>query len=70
MNLVFLDIDGVLNHQPYDPRKECKDFHVNDERMFGFNPENVENLKHIVGNTDAKIVVSSSWKAFRRLFCL
>lgn len=28
MNLIFLDIDGVLNRQPENPRKEWKDFHA------------------------------------------
>lgn len=68
MNLIFLDIDGVLNRQPENPRKEWKDFHANDERMFGFNPENVKNLKYIIDNTNAKIVVSSSWRHFDDYF--
>lgn len=52
MKIIFLDIDGVLavNHQQHDD--------------FGslFHEAYVDNLKHIIDSTGAKIVISSSWR--------
>jgi hypothetical protein len=52
MKVIFLDFDGVLNviSQGHDG--------------FGgiFHPEFVENLKHILDETCAKLVISSSWR--------
>ena len=52
MKLIFLDIDGVLNVIPQG----------HDDFGGIFHPEFIENLKHIIEETDAKIVVSSSWR--------
>lgn len=52
MNVIFLDIDGVLN---------C----IRDFQMFGedyISPLLVGRLDQIVKNTAAKIVLSSSWR--------
>lgn len=43
---IFLDVDGVLNNKDWQP----------------IDPKNVENLKYIIDNTGAKIVLSSSWR--------
>jgi hypothetical protein len=52
MKVIFLDFDGVLNVIPQG--------HDN----FGgiFHPEFVENLKHIIEETDAKLIISSTWR--------
>ncbi len=52
MKVIFLDIDGVLN--VYPPGR--------DEYGDHFMPHLIENLKYILDNTGAKIVVSSSWR--------
>lgn len=54
MKFIFLDIDGVLNGINY----------VKDSGKFGVvvDPERMELLKTIVEETDAKIVLSSSWR--------
>lgn len=53
--IIFLDIDGVLNVISADcgPRDE-----------FGsqFHPHLVENLRYIIENTGAGIVISSTWR--------
>ena len=49
--IIFLDIDWVIV-SPYNPE-------TTDHK---FNPELVEKLKEIIKATDAKIVISSSWK--------
>lgn len=53
MKLIFLDIDGVLalNHQNRDEYGSL--FHENF----------IDNLKFIIENTKAKIVISSTWRA-------
>ena len=60
MKVIFLDVDGVLNsnysHSISTNEKgwmwdEISDFHL-------------EKLKRIVDETDAKIVLSSSWRVY------
>jgi hypothetical protein len=52
IKVIFLDIDGVLNVM-YPGR---------DEYGRLFHPEFVDNLKRIIDETDAKIVISSTWR--------
>ena len=63
MKVIFLDVDGVLND--YDT---CLAF-VKEYQRTGvlkaeLNEEMVSNLKEIVDRTDAKIVLSSSWRLY------
>ena len=58
--VLFLDIDGVLNTQDWHSRM-TKDT-PRDEFGWVFDPVAVENLAHIVKETGASIVISSSWK--------
>ena len=60
--IVFLDFDGVLNTEQYQAwlavdGKPTKD-------IWGplFAPPAVENLRQILNDTDARIVISSSWR--------
>ena len=53
MNIIFLDIDGVMNHRggltfPW----KGKPFH----------PDHIPHLKKILDNTDAMVVLSSTWR--------
>lgn len=52
MKVIFLDIDGVLNVIPQGHDEFGAIFHQNF----------VDNLKWIIDETNAKIVVSSSWR--------
>lgn len=52
MKVIFLDIDGVLNVIPQG----------HDAHGGIFHPHLVDNLRHIIDSTDAKIVISSSWR--------
>lgn len=60
MNVLFLDIDGVLNSQPYN---------IETEKMLGrrlkreeeINPECINILRDIVKELDLKIVIATSW---------
>lgn len=57
--VVFLDVDGVLNSQDQITAQEG-------ERsfLFGTFDFHVEKLARIVKETDAKIVMSSTWRSF------
>lgn len=52
MKVIFLDIDGVLN--------VCTQ--QRDEFGSIFHKEFVDNLKHIIEETNAKIVITSTWR--------
>lgn len=52
MKVIFLDIDGVLNVYP-------QGF---DEYGSKFHPHFVENLKCLIEKTEAKILISSTWR--------
>ena len=58
--VIFLDIDGVLNTKEWHSRM-IKDT-PHDEFGFAFDPIAVSNLAHIIEETGAVIVISSSWK--------
>ena len=61
MKVIFLDIDGVLNDEQtfIDIHKEWEQTGV---RRVEINLKMMERLKHIVEATQAKIVLSSSWR--------
>ena len=53
MNLIFLDVDGVLNtHQPLEERVMCGKLHAS----------KVRRLNLLIQETDARIVLSSAWR--------
>lgn len=54
MNVLFLDIDGVLNSAAYDRVRTPNDGNIDKSRLIL--------LKEIIRSTDAKIVLSSSWR--------
>lgn len=56
MKIIFLDIDGVLNSKDwFEKNKDIKGYRE-------INPKKVEFLKEIVDKTNAKIVLSSTWR--------
>ncbi len=54
MKIIFLDIDGVLNSIAYDRTRTDKDGNIDKTRLVL--------LREIVDKTEAKIVLSSSWR--------
>ena len=54
MKLIFLDIDGVLNNSETAARAPSGNTGIEDKL--------VQKLAHIVGETDAKIILTSDWK--------
>jgi len=59
MKLIFLDIDGVFNSEKYYVQRE--NFTVREEAK-EFDPECVGYFNTIIAETDADIVVSSTWR--------
>ena len=60
MNVLFLDIDGVLNSQPYNIETE-KRLGRRLTREEEINPECINILRDIVKELDLKIVIATSW---------
>lgn len=60
--VVFLDIDGVLNTKEWQGRMTSDT--LKDEFSYAFSPVAVANLTHIIDETGAEIVISSSWKFY------
>ena len=54
MKVIFLDIDGVLNGDLFVPTDDTPGVLIDDMRL--------ELIRHIVDETGAEIVLSSSWK--------
>lgn len=65
MKVIFLDIDGVLNHEKHYKWLMETDEPTPLQRVYPyseFNPESCRLLKEIIWETGAQIVVSSSWR--------
>lgn len=74
MKIVFLDIDGVLNNEEdivylheINGGWENKDFKkIRNEEAFGsgtpFSKRNLNNLKYLIEETNAKIILTSTWR--------
>ena len=58
--VIFLDIDGVLNTNRWYTQMDRNT--IKDEYGYTFDPKSVANLRRIVEETGADIVISSSWK--------
>lgn len=63
MKAIFLDIDGVLNSDEHTAF--IKSFVTyNDNMIEPFDDECLYNLKYIVDETDAKLIITSIWRLF------
>lgn len=63
MKAIFLDIDGVLNSNEHTAF--IKSFIIYGDNMIEpFDDECLYNLKYIVDETDAKIIITSIWRLF------
>ena len=61
MKVIFLDIDGVLNS--VTDFLEARHYgHIHNEGIEIISPGKLYLVEHIIGKTDAKIVISSSWR--------
>lgn len=64
MKYLFLDIDGVLNHDKWYDSKRMKELSPTFVRWEQecFDPECVQRVNRILKETGAELVVSSSWR--------
>ena len=60
--VLFLDMDGVLNTGWWYSQMDRNT--PKDKYGYAFDPRSVANLKKILEETGAEIVISSSWKSF------
>ena len=60
--IIFLDFDGVLNTARNIARLRAEGKPLSDEFGYLLDAEAVTNLQTIIEQTDAKVVISSSWK--------
>ena len=64
MNIIFLDIDGVLNSQ----NKLIEIYNITGKPhssiYFPFDEKCLENLKNLVEETNSKIVITSTWRKY------
>ncbi len=65
MNILFLDIDGVLNSKQWHSSDSCKALGNSVKRYF--DPICVEHLNSIISETGARVIISSSWRILRSL---
>lgn len=63
MKIIFLDFDGTMDTARYELILRISGQPSIDAYGTVFDPECVWNLKQIIEKTEAKIVVSSSWKS-------
>lgn len=61
-NIIFLDIDGVLNCEKAFKDGYCKYKEWNNDHHMSFYPPSKKLLNKLIEKTDAKIVISSSWR--------
>ena len=62
MKVIFLDIDGVLNHDNWYISKEFKALNTSDDVELDVDPKCAERINKICEETGAKIVISSDWR--------
>ncbi len=62
--IIFLDLDGVMDNAKYDIYLNKHNLPEKDEFGVLFDPDCIAALAHIVEQTGADIVISSSWKDY------
>lgn len=75
MKVIFLDVDGVLNHVEWFQEEErlnrTKSFKEGGDNLWIWinmvDPSRIKLLDQLVEKTDAKIVMSSTWRLSRTL---
>ena len=68
MKIIFLDIDGVLNHEEWYKSGRAHEAYLatgeKDIKAYNFDPSSWEWIQKLIDNTGAKIVLSSSWRSY------
>ena len=68
MKVIFLDIDGVLNHEEWYESGRAHEAYLatgkTDIKAYNFDPESWKWVQKLIDETGAKIVLSSSWRCY------
>jgi len=64
MNIIFLDVDGVLNSQNKLIELYNKTGKPHSGNKFPFDENCLKNLKTLVKETNSKIVITSTWRKY------
>ena len=68
MKIIFLDIDGVLNHEEWYKSGRAHETYLatgeTDIKAYNFDPESWKWIQKLIDETGAKIVLSSSWRCY------
>lgn len=66
MKIIFLDIDGVLNHEEWYKSGKPKEIYeaTKDIKAYNFDPSSWAWIQMLIDETGAKIVLSSSWRCY------
>lgn len=62
MNIIFLDVDGVLNSIDHAKKVYEETLRAHSGYEYPFDPECLERLQKLVEKTDARIVITSTWR--------
>ena len=62
MKIIFLDIDGVLNHDDWYVSKKFAQLSTADDVELDVDPRCAQRIIDICSQCNAKIVISSSWR--------
>jgi len=62
LKLLFLDIDGVLNHRTFLSAVFAK--HDGDDQINHLDPAAIEHLNRIIDETSCLVILSSAWRMF------
>lgn len=65
MNIIFLDVDGVLNSLTHAKELYLKNKRPYSGYDFPFDARCLNNLKYLVEETNSYIVITSSWRIHR-----
>jgi hypothetical protein len=63
MKIIFLDIDGVIASLDHIRITSLLEEDNPDKYGYAFDPRCVKNLQYIIKQTNAKLIISSSWKS-------
>lgn len=69
MKIIFLDIDGVLNNQIFYTEKNQSERHNYNPIGSDIDERCVSYLNQLIVDTDAKVVISSTWRSSGLEYC-
>lgn len=69
MRVIFLDIDGVLNSEEWDRYVQSFTYGARFNSCYLLSQEMILRLQNVVFQTNAEIVLTSSWRTNERAVC-